>query len=247
MQEKSSKYHTTNFKNLKDPLPALSFQDMKVVFANSPTNNPTTTVVMSIPYYYDLLSPQGIRDWNAQRAATIEQEYVTTIKKDLLVKPGSFQTVIQPVNEFNNIDMKFNDIMQYANTIEQDLNDLGIPQLKEKPHVEPLFEDNYSSERRVRIMDNDDSNEQDGESSSALAAHTTKQFSKAKISNSALYSTERARDKVRRAERSLKTTLDSGFSQKKKSEDSKSRPIANEERGKYNWTRITQLMQEDSF
>ena len=56
-------------------------------------NNPTTTVVMSIPYYYDLLSPQGIRDWNSQRAATIEQEYVTTIKKDSLVKPGSFQTV----------------------------------------------------------------------------------------------------------------------------------------------------------
>lgn len=245
MNEKSGKHQTTNFKNLKDPLPALSFQDIKVVFANSPTSNPTTTVVMSVPYYYDLLSPQGIRDWNSQRAATIEQEYVTTIKKDSLVRPGSFQAVIQPVNEFKNIDMKVSEIMQYANTIEQDLNDLGIPQLTEKPHVEPLFADYSQHHRRVRIID--DSQDEDTENQSTTASHTTRQFSKAKISNTALQSTERAREKVKIAEVKLEATYKSGLTQKKKSSDSKARPIANEERGKYNWTRINQLMQEDTF
>lgn len=248
MSEKSSKHQATNFKNLKDPLPALSFQDIKVVFANSPMNNPTTTVVMSIPYYYDLLSPQGIRDWNSQRAATIEQEYVTTIKKDSLVKPGSFQTVIQPVNEFQNIDDKVSEIMQYANIIEHDLDDLGIPQLTEKPHVEPLFDDHSRHQRKVRIIDNDlDEQNENGENQSTMTAHTTRQFSKAKISNTALQSTERAREKVRIAERKMEKTFKSGLTQRKKSDSSTSRPIANEERGKYNWTRINQLMQEDTF
>ncbi|KAK8894483.1 hypothetical protein M9Y10_022917 [Tritrichomonas musculus] len=241
----SNKAQGQTFINRKDPLPDLSFQDIKVVFANSPSINPATTVVMSIPYYYDLLSPQGIRDWNAQRASSIEQENVTTIRKDSFTKPVSFKTVIQPADEFNSIDQKVNEIKQYATIIEQDLDDLGIPQLTEQPHVEPLFQEYTHHTKRVRIYDLDtDDQSENAEGKSALASSQTKQFSKPKISSTILDSTERAREKVKIAETKL---VKSGFSQRKKSDDKKNRPIANEERGKYNWGRINQLMQEDSF
>lgn len=244
MSRKTGKHSGTTLVNRKTPLPELSFQDIKVVFANSPANHPATTVVMSIPYCYDLLSPQGIRDWNAQRASSIEQENVTTIQKDSFYKPVTFKTVIEPVSEFNNIDEKVREIKQYANIIEQDLDELGIPQLTEQPHVEPLFKEYSRHEKRVRIYDDTD---EQAESQSNASTRTIKQFSKKKISSSIIDSTERAREKVKIAERSLDSTVKSGFSKRKKSDDMKSRPIANEERGKYNWGRINQLMQEDTF
>ncbi|OHS93941.1 hypothetical protein TRFO_39872 [Tritrichomonas foetus] len=234
-----NKTQVSNFINRKTQLPALSAQDMKIVFAHSETDKPVTKVVMSIPYYYDLLSAQGVREWNASRAATIEQEDVTTIKNDALSQPGAFHFTIQPIDHFEPIDSKVREIEQFASIMQQDLDELDIPQLAEPPHVEPIFTELPHRTTRVRFDDE--------EVDEAAIKRQRKQFDKPKVSRHAISSTDRAREKVKIAERTLKTGFGDNKKRKKVRDDDKRRNVANEERGKVNWARINQLMQEDEF
>ena len=234
-----SKNQSQTFQNRKVSLPPLSMQDMRVIFANSSGTRPATKVIMAIPYYHDIMSAQGVKEWNTIRASTIEQEDIVTIKNDTLTQPGAFQFTVQPVNHFEPIDTKVREIEKYADIMEQDLDELEIPQVTETPYVEPIFTEYPKRAPRVRF---DEDFGQDSSSSKP------KQFgsSKPKTNKYAISSTERAREKVKIAER----TLRHGFGDSKKRKKVKSsvkKNVSNDERGKLNWARINELMQDDKF
>jgi hypothetical protein len=109
------------------PLPVLSNQDLKVVFAQEGQAHPQTTVEFQIPLDYDILCAQGCRDWQAQRAITIEQTDITTIKSDALADPSQLRMRAQPVDQFEGLDAKLREIEVEAEAMRKDFDLLDIP------------------------------------------------------------------------------------------------------------------------
>lgn len=149
-----------NFTKRSTPLPPLSFQELRPYFDDSISDKSKITKIMAIPYHFDLLSKKGISEWRAQRRNFIEQDNVSTFHDESFVHPDalrrSFRT--QQVDQFQEIDDKLNQIARSARKMEQDYDELNIPQPNEVPSVGQMFPKTVRHETRVTFDDDPNSN-----------------------------------------------------------------------------------------
>lgn len=222
------------FSQRKTPLPQLSMQDIKVMMAGQ-GDKPQTKLLMQVPLNYDIMCAQGVRDWQSQRGVTIEQCDIMTITSDTLGIPKS-RTIVQQINHFEGLDSKVREIEECVELMERDLDDLDIPQPSEPVVVEKLFSANHAR-KPVKLDDTEDN--------SALQTSFKREvLPKTTITMKASTSTDRAREKVKLAQRTIQggfgTTVFDSKKNEKKSE-------VRHHPGKINWIRINELMQDEEF
>ena len=233
--KRTEEKQTLVFPQRKTPLPQLTPQELKVILSRG-AESPQTKVVFQIPLNYDIMCVQGIRDWKSQRDVTIEQDDITTIKSDKLGVP-SFKMVIQPVDQFEGLDSKVREIEQCAEMMERDLDDLDIPHPAERPTVEPLFTTTYTR-RSVTVQETENL---EGTS------HSKKDvFTRTAMQQKSSTSTDRAREKVRLAQRTMKGTFGASSSESVDTREGRNKKREHTS-GKINWARINELMQQEEF
>ena len=232
---KTEEKQTLVFPQRKTPLPQLTAQELRVILSRG-NEAPQTKVVFQIPLNYDIMCLQGVRDWKSQRDITIEQDDITTIKSDKLGVP-SFKMVIKPVDQFEGLDSKVREIEQCAELMERDLDDLAIPHPAEPPVVEPLFT-TTQTRRAVTLAEN--------ESLEGTSYSKKDVFVRTAMHQKSTTSTDRAREKVRLAQRTMKGTFGTSASENTETRDGQTKKREHTS-GKINWARINELMQQEEF
>jgi hypothetical protein len=229
------------FPQCKTALPQLTLQDLKVIFAPKGQELPQTTVRFKIPLHYDILCPQGVRDWKSQRAVSIEQSDITTINTEDIAVNSGCRVAVQPVNHFEPIDAMVAEIEAHANRMREDLELLGIPKLAHPPHVEPLFA--YEYVPVVPEIENADTVEGSAQLTPRREAAV---FTKSSLSVATVASTNRTKEKIRLAREVLTTDSRTG-ARKPKSDEKKDGQRRDGAGSRADWGRVLELLQDDPY
>jgi hypothetical protein len=133
-----------SFPQRKKPLPTLTAKDLREVFAPKDPRKEQkqqTQILMEIPLQYDVLCIQGVRDWRAKRAITIEQCDVQPIRSKQFAERADFSASQKPYDQFERLDARMNKIEEIADQMEQDFDSLSIerPDKSRIPVQKPLF------------------------------------------------------------------------------------------------------------
>jgi hypothetical protein len=227
------------FPQYKSSLPQLTPQDLKVIFAHQAHEHPQTTVVFKIPLNYDILCPQGMRDWKSQRAVSIEQSDITTIKTDNSAANTGTRVTVQPVDHFETLDAKVREIEQDAELMERDLLELGIPELAHPPAVEPLFTTEF--DHCVPVIDHTVNM---SHTQTLSARREVAAFTKASQGRTHQRQASRTKEKIRMAKEVLAANPEGP--QKRKRDESRAQKRESTT-GRVDWPRVIELMQGDTF
>jgi hypothetical protein len=224
------------FTQRKAALPPLTSQDLKVALAKTPHDRPQTIVSFLIPLPYDILCAQGVREWRSQRAATIEQSDVTTIRQDELMDPSfDRKDKTDRPDYFERLDRKLDEIQDYADRMDRELTELGIPEPAEPPVIEPYFGDDW------RYRQIADVTPERGDGTPAPPSRLDATMFPAHTAETRRDGLERrAQKKIDRADKAVGRASGRRTSQTKAKSN---RPQQPEERGRPDWAKVQSLMQ----
>ena len=224
----------TDLPAFKTPLQPMTAQEKRQFLASIAHDyEPTGEITLCFRLPEDILSPEGKKRWDSQKASCYEQTEITQIEEDVLIEPSKVRTIPPKENVFQSMDQKIAESKMIAKKIKTDFEALNIPPPTEPIEVEPLFADSNRSRQYERSIP-----DHSGKLTTDFSSLNKKDPNKSQIRDR-----QRALQAVKTAERTLSKCSDRPKDKKSETTTSR-RPYKSQQ---IRWDKVTEYVQEEEF